>query len=263
MPSLKKTLINALAGTAMMASFAMADTQAKPNSAAITPAEPLSFSTQSSGVSSFVRGPSWMLLGLTFPSGDSGWDVLGSGGTPEGILHYNQFSGGRLEFGWEIAAAQAAASSSFFGGLTPYFVLGIMAQQNKVNYLVPTGGGFSPTGRGARTKLHGVYGGLNVLVLGDPIGQSSALSSSAASSLGFNGFGWMLFANAGYGQAKVDVPNFNFYRRADGAFFDVGTRFMFDFGLIQGGPGISWLYFDNGPIKIDQMLYSLDFLIPF
>lgn len=270
MPGIIKTICSALAGTALLATTALADDRSAQIGAALQPSEPLSFSTQSSagsaGPSSFIAGPNWMLVAFLFPHDSHGMTVLNNAGTrEEGVLHTNTLGGARLEFGWEIAAASAAssASSNPLAGIVPYFVLGAMALQNDVNYLTFAPGGFAATGNGARSKFYGVYGGLNVLLFGDPISRNTAAASSVASSLAFGGFSWMLFGNLGYGVADLDVPNFNFYRDADGIYYEVGTRFLFDFGLIQGGPGVSYIHFDNGPVQIKDTFWTLDFLLPF
>ena len=260
MPGLIKTLTSALIGSAMMTSLAFAEAP-KANSAAITPEEQLTFSSQSSGPSSLLFSPAYMLAGFMFPDGRHGTEVIGGLGTAEGVVRNNTLGGARLEFGWALASAEAAASSSLFGGLTPYFVLGALAMQEDVTYLTRPGS-FFPTGSDASTDFLGVYTGLNMLVFGDPIGAAAG-SSAAASSFAFNGIGWYMFGNVGYGQADVDVPAFNFYRSADGLMFEAGTRVLFDFGKIQGGPGVSYFHFDNGPIAMKEVLWTVDFLVPF
>ena len=264
MLEITKRIAGAVAATAMMATMALSESDANPVPAmpGKISSEPLSFSTQSAAPSSFIRGPNWMIFALTFPFDSQGTTVIGGIGVEEGVLRGNNISGGRLEFGWEIAAVGSSlvgsASSSFFGGVTPYFVLGAVVQRDDITYLTRAPNLFFSTN--GSSDFFGVYSGLNILLLGDPIASSAAASSAVSS---FGGFSWMVFANAGYGNASVDAFGGSFSRDADGLFFEAGSRVLFNLGLLQAGPGVTYRFFDNGPIKIEDTLWTFDFLIPF
>lgn len=256
---LAKRLACALVGAILLISPAAADPKADPAQTVSTSATPLGFGSQSPDNAAAAWVPVSVMFGLGIPLDNEQVTVPGVG-RREGLFIGNNFSSGRFELAWALSRAaraspgraspgRASASSSAFGALAPYLVLGVLARRDDIDAFTFSGGSVPTNGS---SDFWGVYTGLNVQLL-----DTSTNNRSRGAPLH-----WTALVNLGYGEADVTAFNGAYSRSGKGEFYEVGTEMMFDVGKIYVGPALLYRQFNHNGIKAEEGVFEIRVNMP-